>query len=159
MGLTDAGIKWPNDILVNGRKVVGILTEMSGSMEEISHIVMGIGVNVKTKQEELPEELKLIATSLAMEGIDIERTEAFRIILEAIRTSNIMKFSIVALRKLSMNGGNYLLLSVKKLKCAPGNTYEGVATDIDEDGNLLVRIPDGTVKRIVAGDVSIRPRK
>ena len=51
MGLTDAGIKWPNDILVNGRKLVGILTEMSGSMEEISHIVMGIGVNVKTKQE------------------------------------------------------------------------------------------------------------
>ena len=49
MGLTDVGIKWPNDILVNGRKLVGILTEMSGSMEEISHIVMGIGVNVKTK--------------------------------------------------------------------------------------------------------------
>ena len=42
---------------------------------------------------------------------------------------------------------------------APGNTYEGVATDIDEDGNLLVRIPDGTVKRVMAGDVSIRPRK
>ena len=69
MGLTDAGIKWPNDILVNGRKLVGILTEMSGSMEEISYIVMGIGVNVKTKQEELPEELKLIATSLTMEGM------------------------------------------------------------------------------------------
>ena len=42
---------------------------------------------------------------------------------------------------------------------APGNTYEGVATDIDEDCNLLVRISDGTIKRIVAGDVSIRPRK
>lgn len=52
-------------------------------MEEISYIVMGIGVNVKTKQEELPEELKLIATSLTMEGIDIERTEAFKIILES----------------------------------------------------------------------------
>ena len=42
---------------------------------------------------------------------------------------------------------------------APGNTYEGVATDIDEDGNLLVRIADGTFKRMVAGDVSIRVRK
>ena len=50
-------VKWPNDILVNGRKLVGILTEMSGSMEEISYIIMGIGVNVKTKQEELPEEI------------------------------------------------------------------------------------------------------
>ena len=42
---------------------------------------------------------------------------------------------------------------------APGNTYEGVATDIDDDGNLLVKTTNGEVKRIVAGDVSIRPRK
>ena len=55
MGLTDAGIKWPNDILVNGRKLVGILTEMSGSMEEISHILNGIAVILKTTQEKIKE--------------------------------------------------------------------------------------------------------
>ena len=159
MGLTDAGIKWPNDILVNGRKLVGILTEMSGSMEEISYIVMGIGVNVKTKQEELPEELKLIATSLTMEGIDIERTEAFKIILESLEhqyyevLDSGFEETLHEWRQLSVTLGEEIEVR------APGNTYEGVATDIDEDGNLLVRIPDGTVKRIVAGDVSIRPRK
>lgn len=159
MGLTDAGIKWPNDILVNGRKLVGILTEMSGSMEEISYIVMGIGVNVKTKQEELPEELKLIATSLTMEGIDIERTEAFKIILESLEhqyyevLDSGFEETLNEWRQLSVTLGEEIEVR------APGNTYEGVATDIDEDGNLLVRIPDGTVKRIVAGDVSIRPRK
>ena len=159
MGLTDAGIKWPNDILVNGRKLVGILTEMSGSMEEISHIVMGIGVNVKTKQEELPEELKLIATSLAMEDIDIERTEAFRLILEELEhqyyevLDSGFDETLNEWRQLSVTLGEEIEVR------APGNTYEGVATDIDEDGNLLVRIPDGTIKRIVAGDVSIRPRK
>ena len=65
----------------------------------------------------------------------------------------------MVLTKPLMNGVNYLLLSEEIEVRAPGNTYEGVATDIDEDGNLLVRIPDGTIKRIVAGDVSIRPRK
>ena len=152
-------VKWPNDILVNGRKLVGILTEMSGSMEEISYIVMGIGVNVKTKQEELPEELKLIATSLTMEGIDIERTEAFKIILESLEhqyyevLDSGFEETLNEWRQLSVTLGEEIEVR------APGNTYEGVATDIDEDGNLLVRIPDGTVKRIVAGDVSIRPRK
>ena len=159
MGLVDAGIKWPNDILVNGRKLVGILTEMSGSMEEVSHIIMGIGVNVKTKQEELPEELKHIATSLLMEGVDIERTEAFKIILESLEhqyyeiLDNGFEDTLNEWRQLSVTLGADIEVR------APGNTYEGVATDIDEDGNLLVRTPDGAIKRIVAGDVSIRSRQ
>ncbi|MFR5558602.1 MAG: biotin--[acetyl-CoA-carboxylase] ligase [Veillonella atypica] len=134
-----AGIKWPNDILVNGRKLVGILTEMSGSMEEISYIVMGIGVNVKTKQEELPEEIKQIATSLLMEGVDIERTEAFKIILEELEhqyydvLDSGFEDTLNEWRKLSVTLNQEIEVR------APGNTYEGVATDIDDDGNLLVK--------------------
>ena len=159
MGLTNAGIKWPNDILVNGRKLVGILTEFSGSMEEISYIVMGIGVNIKTKQEELPEEIKQIATSLLMEGIDIERTEAFKIILEELEHQYYEVLdcgfddTLNEWRKLSVT--LHQEIEVR----APGSTYEGVATDIDNDGNLLVKTSNGDIKRIVAGDVSIRPRK
>ena len=155
----NAKVKWPNDILVNGRKLVGILTEMSGSMEEISYIVMGIGVNVKTKQEELPEEIKQIATSLLMEGVDIERTEAFKIILEELEhqyydvLDSGFEDTLNEWRKLSVTLNQEIEVR------APGNTYEGVATDIDDDGNLLVKTTNGEVKRIVAGDVSIRPRK
>ena len=145
MGLTDAGIKWPNDILVNGRKLVGILTEMSGSMEEISHIVMGIGVNVKTKQEELPEELKLIATSLAMEDIDIERTEAFRLILEELEhqyyevLDSGFDETLNEWRQLSVTLGEEIEVR------APGNTYEGAATDIDEGNtNIVLGVYDKT---------------
>ena len=152
-------VKWPNDILVNGRKLVGILTEMSGSMEEISYIVMGIGVNVKTKQEELPEEIKQIATSLLMEDVDIERTEALRIILEELEhqyydvLDSGFEDTLNEWRKLSVTLNQEIEVR------APGNTYEGVATDIDDDGNLLVKTTNGEIKRIVAGDVSIRPRK
>ena len=139
--------------------LVGILTEMSGSMEEISYIVMGIGVNVKTKQEELPEEIKQIATSLLMEGVDIERTEAFKIILEELEhqyydvLDSGFEDTLNEWRKLSVTLNQEIEVR------APGNTYEGVATDIDDDGNLLVKTTNGEVKRIVAGDVSIRPRK
>lgn len=159
MGLSAAGIKWPNDILVNGRKLVGILTEMSGSMEEINYIVMGIGINVKTTQEELPEELKHIGTSLAMEGIDIERTEAFKIILGELEQqyyevlSNGFEGTLEEWKQLSVTLGQDIEVR------APDHTYEGVAMDLDTDGNLLVKVADGTIKRIVAGDVSIRPKK
>lgn len=76
-------IKWPNDILLwMVVKLVGILTEMSGSMEEISHIVMNIGQQQK-QNKELPEELKLIASSLRWK-ILILSTEAFRLLLEEL---------------------------------------------------------------------------
>ena len=159
MGLTDAGIKWLMIFWINGRKLVGILTEMSGSMEEISHIVMGIGVNIKIKQEELPEEIKQIATSLLMEGIEIERTEAFKIILEELEhqyyevLDSGFDDTLNEWRKLSVTLNQEIEVR------APGNTYEGVATDIDNDGNLLVKTSTGDIKRVVAGDVSIRPRK
>lgn len=159
MGLTDAGIKWPNDIMVNGRKLVGILTEMSGSMEEIAYIVMGMGINVKTVQEDLPEELKLIATSLKMEGIDIERTKAFSMILEALEhqyyevLAHGFDSTLEEWRELSITLNQDITVH------APDNSYDGVAENIDQDGNLLVRSLDGALHRIVAGDVSIRPRK
>lgn len=159
MGLVDAGIKWPNDILVNGRKLVGILTEMSGSMEEISYIVMGIGINVKTKQEELPEEIKHIATSLLMEGIDIERTEAFKIVLEELEHQYYevldrgFEETLQEWRQLSVTLGQEIEVRT------PGDTYEGTALDIDEDGNLLVKTMNGDIERIIAGDISIRSKK
>ncbi len=130
---------------------------MSGSMEEISHIVMGIGVNIKIKQEELPEEIKQIATSLLMEGIEIERTEAFKIILEELEhqyyevLDSGFDDTLNEWRKLSVTLNQEIEVR------APGNTYEGVATDIDNDGNLLVKTSTGDIKRVVAGDVSIRP--
>ena len=115
--------------------------------------------DVKTKQEELPEEIKQIATSLLMEGVDIERTEAFKIILEELEhqyydvLDSGFEDTLNEWRKLSVTLNQEIEVR------APGNTYEGVATDIDDDGNLLVKTTNGEVKRIVAGDVSIRPRK
>ena len=60
-------IKWPNDILLNGRKVTGILTELQAEADKINSIIIGIGMNVNQKAEDFPEELRTIATSLSLE--------------------------------------------------------------------------------------------
>ncbi|WP_251443534.1 biotin--[acetyl-CoA-carboxylase] ligase [Veillonella intestinalis] len=157
LGLQTAGIKWPNDILVNGRKLVGILTEMNGSMEEISYIVMGIGINTSSTLEEIPDFLKDIATSFAMEGVEVDRREALNTILEELE----MQYN-----KVLAEGFNSTLAEWKELSItlgkqvevrAPGSTYEGKAIDLDQDGNLMIERADGSVERVVAGDVSIRP--
>lgn len=159
LGLTNAGIKWPNDILVKGKKIVGILTEMSGSMEEISYIVMGMGINISTTKNELPKDIKDIATSFSMEGIQVERKLVLQTILQELENQY---------NKVVEEGFDSTLEEWKTLSItlnqevevrAPGNTYNGYAVDLDSDGNLMVRLSDGTVERIVAGDVTIRPAK
>lgn len=157
LGLTKAGIKWPNDILVGKRKLVGILTEMDGTMESINYIVMGMGINTTTSKEELPKDIQKIATSFAIEGVDIDRREALNEVLLALEEQydkvlkEGFKSTLDEWRKLSIT------LKQQVNVIAPGETYEGYAEDIDEDGNLLVRKLDGTLGRVVAGDVSIRP--
>ena len=157
LGLNTAGIKWPNDILVNGRKLVGILTEMNGTMEAISYIVMGIGINTGSTQDELPEFIKDVATSFAMEGVEVDRRQALNIILQEME----MQYN-----KVLAEGFDSTLAEWKEFSItlgqdvevrAPGNTYEGKAIDLDRDGNLMIERADGSVERVVAGDVSIRP--
>ncbi len=159
LGLSEAGIKWPNDILVHGRKLVGILTEMNGSMEQIDYIIMGIGINTGSTKDEFPEDIREIATSFAMEGVDVDRCQALALILKHLEDQY---------QKVLKEGFASTLEEWKKLSVtinqdvevrAPGNTYEGLALDLDQDGNLLVKTKTGQIERIVAGDVSIRPAK
>lgn len=61
-------IKWPNDIVINGKKVCGILTEMSSELNMINHVIIGIGVNVNLEKSDIPEDLHHKATSLKLES-------------------------------------------------------------------------------------------
>lgn len=157
LGLAAAGIKWPNDILVGPKKMVGILTEMNGTMEEIQYIVMGIGINVNVEEKDLPEPIAGLATSFRMEGVEVDRREAFNVILTELEN----QYNRVLSEGFDSTLAEWSQLSVTlhrevQVK-APGSTYTGMAEAIDRDGNLLVRRPSGEVERVVAGDVSIRP--
>ncbi len=154
----DAKIKWPNDILLKGRKLVGILTEMNAEFGHINYVVIGIGINTTVQPEDYPEELRPLAVSLHEAAQEpFTRAELLAKILgnmeELYETATWEGFAPILdeWRKYSCTLGQ----QVKVI--APDSTYFGTALDIDAEGLLLVRKADGQVEKVVAGDVSIRP--
>ena len=154
----DVGIKWPNDILADGRKLVGILTEMSAEMERIHYIVIGIGINVNITADEFTPDIQDTATSLAiLAGHTIDRRQLLAAILREMETlyravqNEGFAPVFAAWRELSVTlGQDVRVLGV-------GESFEGRAADIDETGALLVDTSEGR-RRVLAGDVSIRPK-
>ena len=151
-----ASIKWPNDVVLNGRKICGILTEMSAQIDYINYVVTGTGINVN--QTSVPKELEDKATSLRIEtGRMFRRAEVIQAILKRY-AENYETF--LKTKDLSVLCGPYNELLANKdrevrvldLK-AP---YDGTALGINEKGELLVRRPDGTVSEVYAGEVSVR---
>lgn len=156
IGLADAGIKWPNDILVHGKKLVGILTLMSASMEKIDYIIMGIGINTGIKKNEFPEDFREGATSFLNEGINVSRKDLLAAILGELEK----EYSIAQNEGFDKVLDDWRALSVtlgQEVRVIFGDdSYTGKAVDIDRDGCLLVNT-GSEVKRVIAGDVSIRP--
>lgn len=151
------GIKWPNDIILKGRKLCGILTEMSSELNQINYLIMGIGVNVNTSQGEFPEELKNIATSLkSSEGHDYSRQELTGLILSHFERfydkfikENDMKSAIEISRKHSVLLGKEIQIFNK------GVPVGAKAIDINDQGLLVIEHPDGKMESIISGEVSM----
>ncbi len=151
-----AGIKWPNDVVVHGKKVCGILTEMSTEIDYINHVVVGAGINVN--QEEFPEEIRTLAGSLCVElGRKVCRAELTAEILgelEALYEIFLLTEDMSALyqkyNERCVNCGH----EIRVLE--PGNEYTGTTDGISETGELIVRKTDGSVVRVYAGEVSVR---
>lgn len=148
-------IKWPNDVVVNGKKVCGILTEMSAEIEMVNHVVIGVGVNVNQKnfEEELP-----YATSLNIEGkttyrrsmIVKEFMDIFEIAYEKYKESE----SLVEFLPRYENKCITLGKEVKIIE--GGKEIIAKAVRVVENGNLIVLLPDGQEKQVYAGEVSVR---
>jgi len=151
-----ASIKWPNDLIVGQRKLGGILTEIKADIDHIIYAIVGIGINVNLNAEDMPEEIKAIATSIFVEtGGHFSRSDlAGAILLE------FDKWYGHLLRKgKKVVADEWLTLSStigKRVRAAAVNqTFEGVAEGIDDDGLLILKLNDGTYHKMSAGDVSI----
>jgi BirA family biotin operon repressor/biotin-[acetyl-CoA-carboxylase] ligase len=149
-------IKWPNDILINGKKVTGILTELQAEADRINSVIIGIGVNVNTRREDFPLELEQIASSLAIEsGKQIDREKLIRAILEKLE-----KLYVLYLDKgffpIKLMWESYAV-SIGKMITARTLTGEikGKATGITEDGVLLVEDGAGKIHHIYSADIQI----
>lgn len=153
----DAKIKWPNDILLEGKKLCGILTEMSAQMERIDYIVLGIGINVSTM--EFPDELKDIATSLKSEGHLLERMDIIIAVLEEfermysayVKTGDASEAIGICREKSSLIGRDIYVISWS-------GKVPAKALDISGEGDLVVEYEDGSVERVISGEVSVRNR-
>ena len=150
-------IKWPNDILVNGMKVSGMLNEMSAEMEKINFIVLGIGVNLNMRREQFPDDLRHPASSLFLEsGKPVYRVEFARALITALDRlyDAYLKEGITPIREQwvarSAFLGKRIIVSFQKVECS------GVAAGIDDNGALLLERDDGVIEKILAGDVSIK---
>lgn len=151
----DAKIKWPNDIVVNGKKVCGILTEMSAQMDYVNHIVIGIGINVHN--ESFPEEIASTATSLLIEsGKRWNRAELIEAVWEAFEDYYEVYLATQDLKGLR-NGYDALLVNkgqrVRVLD--PKEPFEGVAQGVTDRGELIVDTWESR-KLVSSGEVSVR---
>lgn len=162
--ITEAGaaarIKWPNDVQLEGKKVAGILTELSADTERVHFVIVGLGVNLNTEETDFPPELRELATSLFLaRKHQVPRalfTAALLTRLEAwLDTWQSEGFGPVrdAWKRLSSILGHEVLVRSET------SELRGVAEDIDDAGALLLRSADG-LHRVLAGDVEqVRQRK
>ena len=137
-------VKWPNDILVGGKKIAGILTEMRLAGDRIDHIVIGMGVNVNTPAESLPPEIAAIATSLcAVTGRTFSRAGLLRAYLEKLEGW----YTLFRERRFEPIRERWLEIARiigKQVKIAGvDRTYEGEVVDIDPTGFLILKSPTG----------------
>jgi len=150
-------VKWPNDLLLDGRKVVGILTEMTTTGQRIGHVAIGIGINVHQRREDFPESVRETATSIDLAaGCRVERGEVAATLYDSLDrwyaavcgdgTSVILQ----AARARSVTLGKPVTVDTGEEK------WQGTALDLDEDGALLVVDTRGAIQRVLADDVSIR---
>lgn len=145
-------IKWPNDILIAGRKVVGILTELSAEQDRVSHVILGIGVDVNVT--EFPEELQGIATSLAAAaGRRFNRAAIAVSILQELE-SDYGRVQRGEFTELAEEWERNCITLGQRIRIHIGSrTLSGRAESLDNDGALLLRSDYGHLERVVGGDV------
>jgi len=149
-------IKWPNDILIHGKKVAGILTELSGELDHVKYVVLGIGVDVNMSQGDFPAELRKLATSLKAElGKPVSRPELAVAILRELDRDYARigagQFAAVAdeWEELGTTIGQEVTIRTGDRR------IRGRAESLGEDGELLLRTEHGHLERIIGGDVTL----
>lgn len=153
-----AEVKWPNDILVNGAKISGLLNEMSAETEQIHFVILGVGVNLNMTASQFPDDLNYPATSALLEiGKPVDRLIFVRAFLQRLDLyySEFLREGFTPIRR---RWENLCKLINTKVKVDQGvNSCCGTVVGLDLDGALRLQLENGQIERILAGD--IRPTK
>lgn len=167
-------IKWPNDILLNGRKIGGILTEMQVSAAKVQAVILGIGLNVNLKAEDFPEEIRPSASSIYLETGEIpSREQLIASILNSLEhlyfkflEDDLSETLAVCRRKSAVLGRKIFLIDhsgkptssgkLDRSGSPSGQIREAEALDLGSNGELLIRYENGEKASIISGEISLR---
>ncbi len=148
----EARIKWPNDVLINEKKVCGILTELEAEIDQVEYCVVGIGINANVDIELFPEEIRENSTSLKKElGKDVNRVELVQKLFEEFEKEYMMfqkgEFSSILddWRSMSATIGEWVKITTSS------RTIYGEAIGVDNEGALILETGEGKLERVVAG--------
>ncbi|MCM8711177.1 biotin--[acetyl-CoA-carboxylase] ligase [Clostridium sp. SYSU_GA19001] len=154
-------IKWPNDIVINHKKVCGILTEMNAELTRINYVIVGIGINVNIDETEFPGDIKHIATSLKIESKkSINRQKLAgnilnnfeKLYVQFVKQNDLSSSINICRENSALIGKNIIIINRE-------TSVEAKAIDIDEDGRLLVEYKDGRRESLISGEISIRGKE
>ena len=152
------GVKWVNDLILNGKKVCGIMTELSVKEDgnKVDYIIVGIGINLSGNQEDFPEELKAIASSIEAEtGVTVSRAQ---LVAEIIRELDLLNenWQIETPKYLEQYRKDCVTIGKEVRVLSPEGERAATALSVEGDFSLLVRYDVGTTERVYSGEVSVR---
>ncbi len=153
-------IKWPNDVLIDSKKICGILTEMEAENGHAKQVVCGIGVNVHQKKEDFAPEIRDMATSLDLEMSGQQASR--KAITEAIWQHFLKHYEVFRTNGGSLEGildsyNSRLANNNKRVRVVHQiHDFEGIALEMDPNGRLLIKKDDGTITAVDSGEVHVR---
>ena len=152
----DAHIKWPNDVYVGGRKITGVLAELSAEAEQINYAVIGLGLNVNMTASQMPKAIRSTATSVRIElGHAVPRLDVLRELF--VRLEHAYEqwrrdgFAPIKARwaELSSSLG-------RRVEVVSGTAkVTGLVADLDDDGALMLRLDSGLMRKVASGDMTV----
>ncbi len=148
------GIKWPNDLVVNGKKVCGILTEMNAELNHLHYIILGIGINIG--QLDFDEDLKHKATSLKLEGVSVNPKDLLIAFLDAFSNDyqSFLKMDMAPI--IDYHKSHSVTLNKEIIIASSTGTKIAQAVDLAEDGSLIIKNQNGQFENVLSGEVSVR---
>ncbi len=155
-GLT-CDLKWPNDILWDGRKLAGILAEGGTAEDRLPFVVLGVGVNVSVAEDQWPPPLRAVAVSLAAAGRPVDRSEFVGALMEELDTdySRLLAGDWESIRR-EWQAASRMMGEVVTASTG-GGAVRGRAIELGNLGELLLALEDGSVQSMVAGEVTVTP--
>ena len=154
----EATIKWPNDIIINGKKICGILTEMNAEMNKVHYVVLGMGINANLDKDDFEKDMLDKATSIKIEtGTALDRKSFLGNLInefEYLYGEFDKTQSIESSIKICRNNSAVIGKTIRIIR-GKNETF-AKALNLDENGGLIVQYEDGTHENLISGEISIR---